>query len=71
MTTKPKTKPTTKRKRKTSTPLCNGSSYCRVDIGIPEPAFFAKALSFKGRFILGWILFVAAVRVLVTGRALV
>jgi len=36
-----------------------------------EPAFYAKALTFGGRFILAGILLRAAVSVLVRGKALV
>jgi hypothetical protein len=57
-----KTKPKTKRTRKTKP---------TYPVTVDEPAFYAKALTFGGRFILAGILLRAAASVLVRGKALV
>lgn len=59
--TKPKRRRKTTAKPKTTYPV-------QSDCG---PSFFAHALTIQGRFTLAWMLFKAAVRILVKGRALV
>ena len=61
---------TTKPKRKRSTkPKKANPSY--VPVSQEEPSFYAKAIGVRGRFTLSWMLFCAAVRILIKGRALV
>jgi len=59
-TTKPKAKRKRVSKPKTTQPITSEVT-----------SFFATALTIQGRFTLAWMLFKAAVRILIKGRALV
>jgi hypothetical protein len=58
------TKPKTKRKR-VSKPKAT------LPVTTETTSFYAHALTVQGRFVLAWMMFKAAVRILIKGRALV
>lgn len=60
------TKPTPKPKRKRA-----AKPRTTLPVTAEATSFFAHALTIRGRFTLAWMMFKAAVRILIKGRAIV